>query len=154
MRYVHNIRINVFLKPEEYLGREKIIEQAKDVFHKLPPLDFEKEKLSILEENVESFESRKIKIFSLMVEKEAHTNTFLKNLKELLGKEQCQTLLDQRWSRLDDELFFYIRLDKEALLKDVLELTDSGECFHIKMHIAAFPKNKERALKVVEEIFQ
>jgi RNA-binding protein len=75
-------------------------------------------------------------------------------LKELIKEDQCKTLREQRWSRLDEELFFYIRLNKEAALKDIFELTDSGDCVHIKMHIAAFPKNRDSALKVVEEMFE
>jgi RNA-binding protein len=154
MLYIHNARITIFLKPEEYLGDADIIQKTKNIFNKLLPLDFEKEKLSVTEEMVESFENRKIRIFRLDMTKESHTKTFIKTLKSLLGENQCKTLLGQKWSRLDDELFFYIRLDKEAMLKDVAELTDSGDCVHIKMHIAAFPKNRDAALKVIQEIFQ
>lgn len=154
MRYIHNAKISIFLKPEEYLNDTEIIKNIKDRFHTFLPADFEKEKLSIKEENVESFENRQIKILTLEISKEAHTNIFIKTLKELIGTDQCKTLLEQRWSRLDEELNFYIRLDKEAALKGIFELTDGGDCIHIKMHIAAFPKNRETALKVVEEIFE
>jgi len=153
MRYIHNAKIVVFIKPEEYLGNEELIKKIREIFHKLVQLDFEKEKLSIKEEIVESFENRKIKILTLEISKEAQTNIFIKTLKDLLGTGQCKTVLEQRWSRLDEELYFYIRLDKEAALKEVYELTDGGDCIHIKLHIAAFPKNREKALKVVEEIF-
>ena len=154
MRYIHNAKITIFLKPEEYIGHTEIIQKVKDLFHKLLPLDLEKEKVLIQEETVESFENRKIKIYSLEFTKEAHTKTFIKTLKGLLKEEQCKKILEQRWSRLDDDLFFYIRLDKEAALKDVFELTDSGDCIHIKMHVAAFPKNRDAALKVVDEMFK
>jgi len=155
MRYIHNAKITVFLKPEEYAKDAGLIKQVRDSMCKLLPLDFDKEKLSITEENVESFENRKIKILALEISKEAHTNVFIKTLKELLGKEQCRTVVSQKESRLDDELCFYIRLDKERMLKDTAaELTDNGDCFHIKLHIAAFPKHKDVALKVVEEIFR
>jgi len=153
MRYVHNIRISVFLKPEEYASDAGLIQTIKNTFQKFLPLDFEKEKLSIKEEDVESFENRKIKIITLDITKEAHTNTFIKTLKGLLGTGQCKTILEQRWSRLDEELCFYIRLDKTSVLKDEYILTDGGDCVHIKMTIAAFPKNREKALKVVEEMF-
>jgi len=152
MRYIHNAKITVFLKPEEY--SPAIAQNIKNVFHKLLPIDFVKEKITIQEEQVESFENRKIRIYTLEFTKEAHTNIFIKTLKELLKEYQCKTILDQKSSRLDDELFYYIRLDKEAALKDVFELTDSGECIHIKMHVAAFPKHKDAALKVVEKIFK
>jgi len=153
MRYIHNAKITVFLKPEEYYNNTVLIQKIKDLFHKLLPIDFDKEKITIIEEQVESFENRKIKIYSLEFTKEAHTNIFIKTLKELLKEEQCETILKQKESRLDEELFFYIRLDKDAALKDVFELTDFGDCIHIKMHVAAFPKNMEAALKVVTEIF-
>lgn len=152
MRYIHNAKITVFLKPEEYYNNPSFVQKIKDLFHKLLPVEFDKEKLAILEEQVESFENRKIKIYTLEFTKEAHTKIFIKTLKDLLTN-QCQTLLEQKWSRLDEELFFYIRLDKETALKDVFELTDSGDCIHIKMHIAAFPKNRETALKTVTEMF-
>ena len=153
MLYIHNAKITIFLKPEEYSGHDELILKVHELFHRLVPIDFGKEKISIQEEIVESFENRKIRIYSLEINKEAHTKAFIKTLKGLLQEEQCKKLLEQRWSRLDEELFFYIRLDKEAALKDVFELTDSGDCVHIKMHIAAFPKNRDSALKVIDEIF-
>jgi len=153
MKYIHNGKITVFLKPEEYFGRPELIENTKKAFHKLLPLDFDKEKLTIKEETVESFENRKIKTYTLEILKEAHATQFVKTLKELL-KPYYETLRAQKSSRLDEDLFFYIRLNKELLMKDIVELTDSGDCFHIRIHIAAFPKNKEAGLKVVDEIFQ
>ena len=153
MRYIHNARLQVFLKPEEYKDDANIILKLKESFNKIMPLDFQKEKLNIVEENVEGFENRKIKILTLEIIKEAHTAIFLKTLKALIGKEQCKTLVEQKISRLDEELFFYIRLDKKDALENEFTLTDSGECIHIRMHIAAFPKNKETALKVIEQIF-
>ena len=131
-----------------------LIASVNEAFRRLLPLDFDKEKMRVAEENAESFEGRKIKILTLEVSKEAHTNLFIKTLKDLIGADQCQTLLEQRWSRLDDELYFYIRLEKDALLENKYILTDGGDCFHIRMHIAAFPKDREKALKVVEEIFR
>ncbi len=154
MRYLLNAHITVFLKPEEYLKYEPLIENTKNTIKKLVPLDFETEKLSIIEESLESFENKKIKKFSLKIEKESHTNTFLKSLNEHLKPEQKQKILEQAESRLDEELCFFIRLDKFKLLHDEYWLTDSGDCFHIKMGIAAFPRKKEAALKVVEEIFK
>ncbi len=106
----------------------------------------------MVEESVESFENRQIKILTLDISKESHTKIFIKTLKERIGTEQCKKLLEQKWSRLDDELYFYIRLDKKLALNDKYILTDGGDCIHIKLHIAAFPKNREAALKVVEEM--
>jgi hypothetical protein len=152
MRQIHNAKISVFLKPEEYVENLELIKTVKNQFNKLIPLDFEKEKISMVEESVESFENRQIKILTLDISKESHTKIFIKTLKERIGTEQCKKLLEQKWSRLDDELYFYIRLDKKLALNDKYILTDGGDCIHIKLHIAAFPKNREAALKVVEEM--
>lgn len=153
MKYIHNAKITIFLKPEEYHSAPELIIKIKNIFHKLLPIDFDKEKIVILEEQVESFENRKIKIFTLEFSKESQTKVFLKTFKDLIRHEQCKTLVTQKESRLDEELFFYVRLDKEAALKEVFELTDSGDCVHIKMHVAAFPTHREPALKTVEEMF-
>ena len=55
--------------------------------------------------------------------------------------------------RLDEECNFFIRLDKEKLMNGECWITDSGDCYHIKISVAAFPKKKERAKQVVEQIF-
>ena len=154
MLYIHNAKITIFLKPEEYFGNKEMVEKIKNIFHSLVPIDFDKEKLQITEEEVTGFDERKIKILKFDITKEAHTKIFIKKLKEMLGEEQYSTLIKQKESRLDEDLFFYIRLDKEAMLKNVAELTDNGDCVHIRLHIAAFPKNREAALKVIEEIFK
>ncbi len=153
MRQIHNAKITIFLKPEEYQTNPQLVPKIKDLFKKLLPLDFTKEKLAVQEEIVESFENRKIKIFTLEIMKEAHTKVFISTLKDLLKSEQCKTLVTQKESRLDEELCFYIRLNKELMLKDAIELTDNGDCVHIKLHVAAFPKNRDNALNVVSKMF-
>ena len=51
-------------------------------------------------------------------------------------------------------MHFFIRLDKEKLLKEDYEVTDSGECFHIKLHIAAFPSKRAIALEAIEKLLK
>ena len=64
-------------------------------------------------------------------------------------------MLEQKESRLDEDLNFFVRIDKEKWIdgKEMF-LTDSGNCFHIKILIAAFPKKRENALKIVEKMFE
>ena len=77
-------------------------------------------------------------------------NKFLENLLNNLSKGQKEQILREDESRLDENLDFFIRLDKDSWINDKkLELTDSGKCFHLKISIAAFPKKREVALKVV-----
>ncbi|HHE36835.1 MAG TPA: hypothetical protein ENL16_03405, partial [Candidatus Woesearchaeota archaeon] len=86
------------------------------------------------------------------LKKEKHTNAFLKSLKQKLNSQQKSVLVKQE-NRLDDECNFFIRLDKHKLLNDEYWITDSGDCYHVRISIAAFPKNKESARKVVEQVF-
>ena len=154
MRYIHTVQIKVFLKPEEYASNLKIIDSFKESVRSLADIDYAREKVPLTVEEVEGFENRKIKIITLTISKEAHTNIFIKTLKSMLGLTQCKKIIEQKESRLDDELCFYIRLDKESMLKGNALLTDSGDCIHIKINIAAYPKNREAALNVIEEIFR
>jgi RNA binding exosome subunit len=153
MRYLHRITVTVFLNPEEYSDNLHIEENIISSLKRILLLDIVKEKIDLSIVKAVGFENREIKIFEMRILKESHTNIFLNNLKELLGQEQLSTLLSQRWSRLDENMDFFIRLDKKALIEGKAVLTESGDCFHIKMGIASFPKNRDVAIKVVESMF-
>ncbi len=142
MKQVHNVIVSVF---DEEDIRKALIE--------LVGLDLDSEKIQLNESPVEGSE-RLIKIFSIKLEKDKHTSSFVKRLNSLLSVEQRKLLLEQIDSRLDDELHFFIRLDKNKWLNNEIEITDSGECFHIKMLVASYPKSKENAKRIIKEIFK
>ncbi len=148
MKQAHHIELSVFA----HQGEDA--EAIKQTLASLVPLDFEEEKLVIKEQNATGFKDEKIKIFSLDLQKEHHTNTFLEALAQRLTTSQKEQLLIQRESRLDEDLNFFIRLDKPQLLQGKTEITDSGNCFHIKIHIAAFPAKRENALIVIDKLFK
>ncbi|MBW2999631.1 hypothetical protein KY339_03065 [Candidatus Woesearchaeota archaeon] len=148
MRLIHNARLNVFCKEED--NEEIITEKLKELI----PVDFEKEKLEIERRVAQGFEKKKIITLEIFFEKERHTKIFLENLNEKLSKEQKELLINQAESRLDEDLDFFIRLDKQKLLNNEYWVTDSGDCFHIKMAIAAFPKKRDIALSIIREIFK
>ena len=81
-------------------------------------------------------------------------NQFLDFVLSNLDEVQKGTLIRQAESRLDDNLDFFIRFDKESWIKNnKLELTDTGKCFHLRMGIAAFPRKREVALKIISDLF-
>jgi len=152
--FAHNIRISVFICEDEENSIEKE-QKLKDIFRSMIPVDFEREKLAVAEHTASGFNEKKIKIIELTMEKEAHTNRFLKNLNKYLSDSQRQLILSQKETRLDDGLLFYLRFDKDILLDEgKLILTDAGSCVHIRMSIAAFPRNREAALMVIGKIFK
>ena len=152
MKLAHNIKMTVFIKPEE---DEQLL---KDRLISLAPFSIEegseenKEKIALKRTTARGFGQKQIIIYELVLEKEKHTNAFLKFFASKLDEPQKKMLVRQE-NRIDDKLDFFIRLDKESLLNNQYNITDCGECFHIRIALAAFPKKKEIAKAVVEMIF-
>lgn len=144
----HTICITIFCKPEEDIGL------ITEKFLFLIPFDLKKEKIELKKTNATGFNEKKITILEIHLEKESHTNLFLTHLVKKLTDEQKLLIKKQAESRLDDELNFFLRIDKSRLINENrFWLTDNGDCYHIKIKIAAFPKKKEVALKIINKIF-
>ena len=143
----NSVRIIVFQKDEEIGIKEKLLE--------LIPFDITEEKIELVEKKAQGFEEKEIKIYELLLVKERHVNSFIEHLIGRLSDEVKEVILRQAESRLDDECNFYLRFSKEKLIKENdFWITDQGNCFHIKINIAAFPKKKEKALEIVSTLFK
>ncbi len=146
MKIAHFIEVSVFAKPEEN------VEDIGQGLIDLIPFKLENEKINLTEQAASSFEGRIIKIFTVILTKEKHTNKFLEYLLKKLSEHTKQTIKTQLESRVDEELHFYLRFDKTQWISErKLFLTDSGDCYHIKITVAAFPKNRENAIKTMKE---
>jgi len=146
MRLANHIAISVFSYQidDEALVKKTLID--------LIPFNPEDEKLQIEQHIASGFGDERIRIFSIDLKKERHTNAFLKTLMSKFSEKQKAILSSQKESRLDEELHFFIRLEKTALEEGKIALTDSGNCYHINISIAAFPAAREIALKVIDTI--
>jgi len=148
MRWIHRATLTAFAKPEEDA------EAIKQGIIALVPFNLEEAKIKLDIVNAESFEERTIKIFTIILTKEAHTNDFLQFLLDNLTGEQKNLLVSQAESRLDTEFDFFIRIDKDEWIKErKIWLTDSGNCFHMKFSLAVFPKKREGALQLINKLF-
>ncbi|MEK6950024.1 MAG: RNA-binding domain-containing protein [Nanoarchaeota archaeon] len=150
MKIAHQIKITVFSyekdNEDENLALEKLLQ--------LIPFNIKDKKKAFHKTETQGFNEKKIIIFEIFLEKEKHTNKFLENLTGNLDAHQKNIILGQLESRLDDNLSFFLRFDKEEHIKNSrLVLTDSGNCFHIEIAIAAFPRRKKVAIGVVRRIF-
>lgn len=148
MKFANVIKISVFVKPEENE------QEIKEALLKLIPFNLEEEKIVLSRKSATGFTDKKIVIFEIDLTKDKHINKFLESLNENIGKSQKELLLKQMGSRLDDELNFFIRLDKQALMQGNYLITDSGDCYHIRISVAAFPRKKEVASNIVRQIFK
>jgi RNA binding exosome subunit len=149
MKLVNNINFRVFCNPEE--DKDKI----KNIFLELigyNTLQLSEEKINYSEKNAVGFSKKIIKIIEVRFEKERHCNKFLKRINEKLSEEDKALLIEQV-NRIDDNMNFFIRLDKDSLLEGNYVLTDLGNCFHISMNIEAHPRRKDVAHRVVKQIF-
>ncbi len=148
MRWVHRVTITAFAKPEED------VEGIRQGVIVLVPFDLNRARVVLETKNAQGFNERTIKIFSISLSREAQTNDFLDFLLNKLADEQKRLLISQAESRLDANLDFFIRIDKDHWMKErEIWLTDSGNCFHIKLAVAAYPKKLDAALILVRKLF-
>ncbi len=133
-------------------------ENSEDIFNaflKFFSFNLEENKVQLKKTAATGFNDSKIRIFEATLTKTALVNQFLDHMLNNLDEVQKGTILQQAESRLDENLDFFIRFDKnEWVNHQRLELTETGKCFHLKTSISAFPKKREIALKVVRELFE
>ena len=148
MKYAHSIKLNVF--SYEY----EINKPVFDAFLKLFPFNLEENKVVVKKSVATGLNETKIEILEITLTKNNMINQFLENLLNSLDENQKQIILEQLESRLDSNLDFFLRFDKDSWINEnKLILTDSGKCFHLKISIAAFPRKREVALKTARELF-
>jgi len=136
-KIVHSVSLNVFEKHVECLP------ELQDVFHRLLPIDFKKNKIQIHHQQLEGF-SGIIHSLTLQTTSNRHNVLLLASLFTQFTKNDKELIEHQKESRLNDEGVFYIRLDKSLLLQNIFQLTDGGDCFHMKIKLAAYPATRER----------
>lgn len=150
MKQLNHVKISVFCKEGE--KEAEILEGLK----LLLPLDFEKEKIKLEKRTALGFNKKKVIVIDVNINKNRHIKTFVGNINNRLNQEQKDMIKRQADSRLDQNLDFFLRFDKDRLIKEKrLWMIDGGNCYHIKMSIAIFPKRRERALELIKnEIFK
>jgi len=149
MKLLHHVWITVYVKPTD--DEETVSKTILKFF----PLDLAKEKIKIYRKTAIGFEEKKIIVLQLHIEKQMHIKLFLETLDSHLTKVQKKKLITQKESRLDADNQFFIRFDKSKLVKgNKFTLTDKGNCFHIKMSVAAYPTTRVNALDAITNIFK
>jgi RNA binding exosome subunit len=147
MKYAHLIKLTVFSYEDE--DKDSIFDSLLGFF----PFNLESNEISVKKTKAEGFNENKVEILNVMLAKTNLINQFLKGLLEKMDEGQKRTIFNQAESRLDKNLDFFMRFDKgEWINEKKLALTDSGKCFHMKISIAAFPKKRELALKVIKDL--
>ena len=149
MKYAHQIKLAVF--SYEHEDRNSVLGGFLGFF----PFNLEENKVILKNSKAAGFNEKIIEIFEAVLAKGSLIIQFLDNLLNNLDEVQKGQLLQQAGSRLDNEMNFFIRFDKDSWVKDrKLFITDSGKCFHLKISIAAYPRKREVALKIINNLFE
>ncbi len=150
MRYAHKIVFTFFAKPGDDVTR------LRAALAGLAPSDETKRKKA-LSESVAAPEGQfedELRILACTLTGESETTAMLRRILASLAKADYAAVSQQRESRLDDELDFFLRLDKKKFLAGMWALTQSGDCLHVRITLAAYPKTKASALAVLDKIFK
>jgi RNA binding exosome subunit len=142
--FAHNVKISVFAYEEENANR------IKSTLISLCPFNLEEQKVTVGETVALGATDKKIIIYEIYFDKQRNIRKFVQNLHDRLSADEQELLRGQRSSRLDEEMNFFIRLDKEKLMNGELNITDGGKCFHIRLTIAAYPKSRDVALDSIK----
>jgi RNA binding exosome subunit len=141
MKLIHNIKISV-------LFDENQKEIIKKTLLKILPTqtieDLNNKKIKIDEELIKG--ENNLMMYILKIKKNKQCNLFFENLINNLDKEYLE---DKITKRIDSSCKLFIRLDKDSLINNKYEMTYCGNCFHIKMTIASYPKKKEIAENMI-----
>ncbi len=149
MKSFHHIALSVFAKPEDDAAK------LAQGLRALIPFSLEDEHLVLEDHRAKGFNERTIHTMSVHLIKDRHINAFVDSFLQRLSRQQRIQLTQEAESRLDSEIMFFIRIDKDLWANErIVQLTDSGNCYHFKCHVSAFPSKREVALDVVTKVFK
>ena len=149
MKTFNAVTLSVFAKPEEdaALLRQGLVA--------LLPFDLVTENILLEDKSARGFNERTVHIITLTLAKDRHINSFVDAFTAKLNSQQRSQLVAEAESRLDSALVFFVRIDKELWASQrVVQLTETGSCYHLKFHVAAFPRKKEIAIEIATNIFK
>ncbi len=103
--------------------------------------------------NVEGYYKNPISTLSANITRKQDCLAFARFVQENMHPQDVELLRSEMPDRLDDDQLFHFRLDKQAAYLNKVKLTSSSDAITVKVKIATFPKNREQAGKIVEELF-
>ena len=89
----------------------------------------------------------------MQLKKKAECLGFARFVRENLSVADVEQLREEMPERLDESQLFHLRFDKQAAYLRQVRLTDSSDAVTAKVKIATYPKNREKAGAIVEELF-
>jgi RNA-binding protein len=145
---IHYITLRVIAHATEDISRVK---EALDFF--LSGAGVREDGKLIEEIQAEGHHGNPIAILSVQLKKKADCLGFAHFVRDRFSKEDIAQLREEMPERLDDDQVFHIRFDKQAAYLQQVKLTNSSDAIVAKVKIETYPKNREKAGAIVEELF-
>lgn len=150
MKLLHSITITV-------IDKENNFEKIESGFDYLIPFDLVKNNIKLKSEYIgpdpEIEESKPITIYTLDIEKQSLMTQFIEYLRKMLSPIAKKEIMQNAQKFMEEDCIAYLRIDKDEIFNKKITLTKDGNCFHVKLKIAAYPKKKESAIKILEQLF-
>jgi RNA binding exosome subunit len=125
-------------------NREKVAEAMATLF----PFEFE-----IVSFPAKGHFGNPIEYLEVEITKRKQIKDFWNYFMELLG-EQKIFVLNTIENRIDDEGFFYIRVDKQKAYLGEVELTEGGDAIVVKAKLVTYPRRKEKLVEFARELVE
>ena len=149
---IHHINLRVIAHSTEEKSR---VMDALGLFLKNSLKNKDSDSLSELVDTVEAegHYGNPITIFSIQLTRKQDTIAFSKFVHNNMTSEDIETLQSEMPDRLDDEQVFHLRFDKQEAYMGRVKIVSSSDAITAKVKIETYPKNREMAGKIVEELF-
>ena len=145
---IHHITLRVIAHATEDVSRVKA---ALDFF--LSGAGVREDSKLIEEIQAEGHHGNPITILSVQLKRKADCLGFAHFVRDRFSEEDVARLREEMPERLDDDQVFHLRFDKQAAYLQQVKLTDSSDAITAKVKIETYPKNREKAGAIVEELF-
>lgn len=145
---IHHIILRVIAHATEDVSR---VRAALDFF--LSGAGVREENKLIEEIQAEGHHGNPITILSVQLKRKADCLGFARFVRERFSDEDVASLREEMPERLDDNQVFHLRFDKQAAYLQQVKLTNSSDAITAKVKIETYPKNREKAGAIVEELF-
>jgi RNA binding exosome subunit len=141
---LHNITFSAFFKEDE-------LESGRLLFKQLLPEDIATEEERLEPETEGGVFTTPLYALKSSITQQKQAEEFTAKLLSKLAPEDLQMLRETLPKRVDDDCNLYIRLDRKAL-SDGRYSIHTRDAVHVRIKLACFPKNKENALKIAQEL--
>jgi RNA binding exosome subunit len=145
---IHHIILRVIAHATEDVSR---VREALDFF--LSGAGVREGGKLIEELQAEGHHGNPITILSVQLKKKADCLNFTRFVREKFSEGDVAKLREEMSERLDDDQVFHLRFDKQAAYLQQVRLTSSSDAITAKVKIETYPKNREKAGAIVEELF-